>query len=155
MKKICNLRKGFTLIELLVVIAIIAILIGIIAVNYVSVRQRARDGERKSDIGQIQSALEMYRADNTAYPTDGNGNNRLDLGEINNILGVTYLGQELRDPLENNMGYNGGYYYYESDGLTYTLAVCLENGSDGQGVSTSPGGGGTCSSSLYYVKNNP
>src|SRR5437588_640087 len=60
--------KGFTLIELLVVIAIIGILATIVMVNVLSVRSRARDTQRKSDIRQIQSALELYRADQGSYP---------------------------------------------------------------------------------------
>ncbi|MDP2672104.1 MAG: type II secretion system protein, partial [Candidatus Daviesbacteria bacterium] len=51
--------RGFTLIELLVAIAIIGILSSFLLSNFVGVRQRARDGVRKSDLRQIQSALEL------------------------------------------------------------------------------------------------
>lgn len=53
-------NRGFTLIELLVVIAIIAILTGVILVALQSSRGKARDGQRISDISQIQLALEQY-----------------------------------------------------------------------------------------------
>ena len=68
--KLKSIRKsgGFTLIELLVVIGIIGILTALLTANFVAVRQRARDSQRKSDLRQIQSALEIYRADNRAYP---------------------------------------------------------------------------------------
>ncbi|MFH1833235.1 MAG: prepilin-type N-terminal cleavage/methylation domain-containing protein [Candidatus Levyibacteriota bacterium] len=148
-----NSRRGFTLIELLVVIAIIGILLSFSIINYISIRQRTRDAQRKSDIGQIQSALEMYRADYGNYPpaTDYTLNTTV-LNE-----GATYMQNIPKDPSACTDCYNGGNYYYLSlnNNLNYTLAACLENKSDSQGVVTSPGGSGICSSNLYYVKQNP
>jgi general secretion pathway protein G len=61
-------NKGFTLIELLVVIAIIGLLstLAVIALN--SARAKSRDSKRVSDVKQIQTALELYYADNNGYP---------------------------------------------------------------------------------------
>lgn len=61
-------NKGFTFIEILVVVTIIAMLVMVAAVSYGSINKRSRDAKRKSDIEQIRSALEMYRADNGYYP---------------------------------------------------------------------------------------
>lgn len=63
-----NNQKGFTLIELLVVIAIIGLLstLAIVALN--SARTKSRDAKRVSDIKQIQTALELYFADQDSYP---------------------------------------------------------------------------------------
>lgn len=66
--RIQNFKKGFTLIELLIVIAIIGVLATLLMVNFIGVRQRARDAQRKSDLRQIQSALEIYRSDQGSYP---------------------------------------------------------------------------------------
>jgi len=66
-------HKGFTFIEILVVITIIAILVMIGAVSYGSINKRSRDARRKSDIEQLRSALEMYRADTGYYPDSGPG----------------------------------------------------------------------------------
>lgn len=60
---------GFTLIELLVTISIIAILTLIAIPSYDNLTKNARDGQRKSDLKTIQSALEQYYRDNTVYPT--------------------------------------------------------------------------------------
>lgn len=59
---------GFTLIEIMVATTIIAVLSVIGIVSYNSVNKRSRDAKRKSDLEQVRSALEMYRADNGSYP---------------------------------------------------------------------------------------
>jgi len=66
-------QKGFTLIELLVVISIIGTLSSTVLVSVKNVRMKARDARRIADLEQIQRALELYYADNNAYPeyTDG------------------------------------------------------------------------------------
>jgi len=66
-------KKGFTFIEILVTITIIAILVVIGVISYASVNKRSRDARRKSDIEQIRSALEMYKADFGYYPDGGSG----------------------------------------------------------------------------------
>lgn len=62
------LKKGFTLIELMVVIAIIAILSGILLANFAAARANSRDGQRISDMAQIQLALAGYFNQCNAYP---------------------------------------------------------------------------------------
>jgi len=61
-------RFGFTLIELLVVIAIIAMLASIIMASLSSARAKSRDAKRLADLKQLQTALELYYADNGKYP---------------------------------------------------------------------------------------
>ncbi|MDP3954929.1 MAG: prepilin-type N-terminal cleavage/methylation domain-containing protein [bacterium] len=60
---------GFTLIELLVVISIIGILATLIMANFMGVRERARDARRKSDIREIQNAIQMYYSDYKKFPS--------------------------------------------------------------------------------------
>lgn len=120
MKKIINLKKGFTLIELLIVIAIIGVLATLLMVNFVGVRQRARDAQRKSDLKQMQSALELYRADNGSYP--GTLPNCKTTFSLN---GTTYMQTLPCDPL-------GGGYTFSSNGTTYSIIACLENLNDSQ-----------------------
>ncbi len=73
-------QKGFTLIELLVVIAIIGLLSTLAVVSLNNARQKSRDAKRVSDIKQIQTALELYYVDNSAYPFDAT-NDPLRLGD--------------------------------------------------------------------------
>ncbi len=151
--QISNLNGGFTLIELLVVIAIIGVLASILFVNFIGVRQRARDSQRKSDLRQIQSALEFYRADEGSYPSS--------LPACGSAMTAgspptTYMQKIPCDP-NGSSYYNSGMYYYSSnDGITYILGACLENTNDSQGTTTSPDGSGTgCNSNYYYVLTNP
>lgn len=65
-------NRGFTLIELLVVIAIIGILASVVMVSLNSARGKARDATRKSQLSELQKAVELYNIDNNNYPnTDG------------------------------------------------------------------------------------
>lgn len=69
-----NNKRGFTLIELLVVIAIIGILSGIGLVSLNGAREKARDAQRYSDLGQIRTALAVYfDSNNQKYPMEITG----------------------------------------------------------------------------------
>lgn len=148
-------QNGFTLIELLIVIAIIGILSTLLMTNFIGVRQRARDAQRKSDVRQMQSALELYRSDTGSYPVSDT-NNRLNstacpTSSSFSYSGTVYMNTVPCDPL-GSTAYNGGNYYYTSNGSTYTIYACLENTSDAQGTTINNIG---CSTNLLYVVNNP
>lgn len=143
-------KRGFTLIELLVVVAIIGVLSALLMSNFVGVRQRARDAQRKSDVRQLQSALELYRADVGAYPSSAT------LSTCGN--GVSFKSQDNTStymqavPCDPSTG--SPYSYTSNDGTTYTLITCLENGNDSQkdssnAVSCSTGG------TYSYTVTNP
>lgn len=143
------MKKGFTLIELLIVVTIIGVLASLFMANFIGVRQRARDAQRKSDLRQIQSALELYRADQGIYPTA--------LPACNQQLAVgatVYMQKIPCDP--GGVAYNGGNYLYESGGTTYTVTACLENAadSDPNKILRPPGADG-CGSRAFYVLRNP
>lgn len=53
-------RVGFTLLELLVVLAIIVILISMGVSSFGSAQKKGRDAKRKSDLKEVQTALEQY-----------------------------------------------------------------------------------------------
>ena len=62
-------NEAFTLFELLVSISIIAILVAIATMSYSSVKKKARDSRRISDMGSIQKAAEQYYSQNSyVYP---------------------------------------------------------------------------------------
>jgi general secretion pathway protein G len=61
-------ERGFTLVELMVVVAIIALLAAIVIPNYVHARAQAAVSQSEANIKQIATSLELYYADNQAYP---------------------------------------------------------------------------------------
>lgn len=61
-------KNGFTLIELLVVIAIIAILAAIIFPVFMKAKDSAYRSGDLSNMNAIRNALQLYRADQEAYP---------------------------------------------------------------------------------------
>lgn len=65
-------HSGFTIVELLIVIVIIAILAAITIVAYNGIQARARASAASSALTQAKRKLELYKVDNTIYPTSGN-----------------------------------------------------------------------------------
>src|SRR3984885_10785232 len=64
---------GFTLIEVMVVVVILGILASIIVPKIMSRPEQARIVKVKQDILAIQSALDLYKLDNSFYPTTDQG----------------------------------------------------------------------------------
>lgn len=65
---------GFSLMELLVVIAIMAILISFGFSSFSTAQKKSRDSKRKSDVKEIQQAMEQYYSVcNYIYPLPTNG----------------------------------------------------------------------------------
>jgi prepilin-type N-terminal cleavage/methylation domain-containing protein len=74
MKRIpLNFSRGFTLVELMVVVSIIGILSAVVYANFGTSRQIARDNVRKTDLKNLQLAIELYKAQNGVYPLGCNG----------------------------------------------------------------------------------
>src|SRR4030067_2886002 len=71
--RIQTARFGFTLIEVLVVIAIVGILAAavVIAINPLKRIAQAHDAQRKSNLGSIARALQVYYAEKLFYPDPG------------------------------------------------------------------------------------
>jgi general secretion pathway protein G len=147
--KTVRFTAGFTLIELLIVMAIIGVLATLASVNFISVRERSRDSQRKSDLVQLQTSLELYHTDAGTYPTTAifqsfSCNNPITYNT------ATYLKEMPCDP-STNAEYQ---FLPDATASTYKLYACLENKNDKAGTATNPGGT-ACSSAWYYVVENP
>lgn len=60
--------KGFTLVELMIVITVIAILATLGVMSFTRVQMQARDVKRKADVRAIETALQAYFTEFSAYP---------------------------------------------------------------------------------------
>ncbi len=156
-------QSGFTLIELLVSISIIAILTSLLTVNFIGARQRGRDGQRKANLYNIQSALELYRSDNEQYPTTA------DFPTCGHALtnptsGATYMQKVPCDPLSSATSYK---YVAEPsapsvcDNLvpgtpctSFELYACLENTGD-QDSNIDPDSKGVAGCDIPFKLTNP
>jgi type II secretion system protein G len=136
--------KGFTLIELLLVLAIIGVLTAFLMANFIGAKARARDAQRKSDLRQIQSAFELYRADQGSYPTAA----LFSCGSQLTAGSTTYMQKIPCDPLSTNPAYT--YTPAGTPPTTYTLRACLENANDAQKDATN-----TCGTGVSYTVSNP
>src|SRR3990167_274152 len=155
---------GFTLIELLIVIVIIGVLATILLANFIGVRQRSRDAQRKADLRQIQGAIELYKADQGVYPPNPLYSINCDSytsSSFSSLTGgspaITYTTKIPCDP-SGTTWWNSGNYYYSLNSTTYTLGACIENANDAdsQVTSTNPSSPliTSCASNKYYVVTN-
>lgn len=146
------MRKGFTLVELAVVIGVIGLIstVTLALLNPANQLRKARDTKRKADFAQIQSALELYRADQNVYPVSIPGCG----GVLTSPTGVVYLRNRPCDP--RNTGEL--IYRYSPAGSppsSYTLIACLENVNDPEkdAVNASAYCSGGTTSWSYTVRN--
>ena len=65
--------RGFTLIEIMVVVVIIGLLAAVIVPQVVSKVDEARVAKAKQDIASMETALTMFRLDNSKYPSTDQG----------------------------------------------------------------------------------
>ena len=65
--------SGFTLIEIMVVVIIIGLLAAVIIPEVIGKVDEARVAKTKQDIQSLETALTMFRLDNSKYPTTEQG----------------------------------------------------------------------------------
>ncbi len=114
-------EKGFTLIELLIIMIIMGVLASLIAGNFVTSLKKGKDARRKTDLEQIQRALEMYYEDKKTYPLTAGvvfGSQLVDA-----VSGKIYMVKVPNDPVSGKT-YQ---YVYNDTAKAYKLFACLEN----------------------------
>ncbi|EOD79002.1 general secretion pathway protein GspG [Grimontia sp. AD028] len=66
-------QQGFTLLEIMVVIVILGVLASLVVPNLLGNKDKADQQKAVTDISALENALDMYRLDNSVYPTTDQG----------------------------------------------------------------------------------
>ncbi|MCE2594759.1 type II secretion system major pseudopilin GspG [Motilimonas cestriensis] len=66
-------QQGFTLLEVMVVIVILGVLSAMIVPNLLGNKEKADQQKVVSDIVALENSLDMYKLDNSRYPTTDQG----------------------------------------------------------------------------------
>jgi type II secretion system protein G len=163
---------GFTLIEMLVVIAILGIIATVLfaTINPVAQLQKTNDAHRKSDLENVQRALDLYYQDNGSYPASS-ASFQIAPGGTAIAWGSawsTYMSKLPKDPIAANT-----YVYYSptsSNGQAYYLYANLQQGAhdpnacnngsactsmSGTGFPSTTACGGTCNYGVTSTNVSP
>jgi len=113
-------NSGFTLIELAVVVMIIGLLAAIVVPQYAKQTDKAKDNVTKTELKNMQNAVELYYVENGKYP-----DSKTELERAFEDYGIYW---PVTDP------YGGKYlYYYDQNDSTvyYIVSEGSEKTSDG------------------------
>lgn len=128
--------SGFALIELLVVLGIISLLSSAVLASMSQMRASTRDAQRVNDFQQLQTAIELYLAENDEYPgkwlEDGQISENCKSNELyNDLVNDGYLPRMPTDPAEdyvncsNSSGAGSNHFLYTFDIRNYGGDVCI------------------------------
>ena len=109
-------RSAFTLVELLIVVSILGILAALVVPRFTSASEQARTTGVERQLQTLRGQIELYRANENAYPPDlvsGTG--------WDDLIGGRYLQAEPRNPLRGNAS-------TVSAGATINVGDAIPNG---------------------------
>jgi general secretion pathway protein G len=127
-------QRGFTLIEIMVVVVIIGLLAAVIVPNLMGNVDKARISKARQDIQAIETALTMFKLDNSRYPTTDQGLKALVQQPTDPSIRNWRPGGYVKKPSRDPWGNEYLYVYPGTHGGEYDL---FSTGADGQ-----PGGEG-------------
>ncbi|MBA3724499.1 MAG: type II secretion system protein [Candidatus Levybacteria bacterium] len=162
-------QKGFTLVEMLIVIGLVGVVAAtlLVGINPIDQIRKSSDAERKSDLAQLQRALELYYQDNGKYPPSS-ADFKLYINNMTLAWGSPW--KPYINSLPKDSSPTLSYQYYSpltASGQTYYIYASLERGAKdpqvcNQGnacVSLTTGGGfppaTACGSTCNYAVSSP
>lgn len=122
-------QTGFTLLEVMVVVVILGILASFVVPNLLGNKEKADQQKAISDISALEQALDMYKLDNSVYPSTDQGlealvNKPSGTPEPRNYRNNGYIKRLPNDPW-------GREYQYLSPGDNGTIDI-FSLGADGE-----------------------
>ncbi len=123
-------QQGFTLLEIMIVIVILGILGSLVVPNLLGNKDKADQQKAATDISTLEQTLDMYRLDNSTYPTTEQGLEALvtiPSPEPRNYRDGGYIKRLPKDP------WGREYEYMNEDGsvVIFTLGADGEEGGEG------------------------
>lgn len=118
------MQKGFTLVEIIIALAIVALFVTLPILAFSNNLKKDRDVKRKSDLHNLQLALQEYKQRKSVYPEEA--------GWDTALINEGYLKARPQDPKEgqpvaNETGLTYTYVYQNTDGgAGYRLIARLE-----------------------------
>ncbi|MGF1708082.1 type II secretion system major pseudopilin GspG [Enterovibrio baiacu] len=128
-------QQGFTLLEIMVVIVILGVLASLVVPNLLGNKDKADQQKAITDISALEGALDMYRLDNSVYPTTDQGLDALvtkptSSPEPRSYRQDGYIKRLPQDPWGNDYQYlNPG-----EHGTTDIFTLGADNQEGGEGV---------------------
>ena len=132
-------RSGFTLIEIMVVIVIMGIMAALVVPRVMGSTDDARKAAALADVKNIKTALDLYKLDNTRYPTQQQGLTALvtkpSIAPIpQNFKPNGYLDKLPQDPWGNDYQYQNPGKHGEIDVYSYGQDGATSSGDKGASV---------------------
>jgi general secretion pathway protein G len=127
-------QRGFTLIEIMVVVIIIGLLAAVIVPQVINKVDEARVSKAKADIQSLETALTMYRLDNSKYPTSDQGLQALMVQPTDPSIRHWRIGGYLQRVSKDPWGQDYQYQFPGTHGKEYdlfTLGADAQPGGDG------------------------
>lgn len=133
-------QRGFTLIEIMVVVVIIGLLAAVIVPQVVDKVDQARVAKAKQDITSLETALTMYRLDNSKYPNTDQGLSSLTTQPTDPSIRHWRPGGYIKRISKDPWGNDYQYVYPGTHGGEYDLySLGADNQAGGEGTDADVG----------------
>ncbi|MGF1683001.1 type II secretion system major pseudopilin GspG [Photobacterium makurazakiensis] len=133
-------QRGFTLLEVMVVIVILGVLASLVVPNLLGNKEKADQQKVVTDISALEQALDMYKLDNSVYPSTDQGLEALvskptSSPEPRNYRDNGYIRRLPQDP----WGYDYQYVMPGEHGPVDIFSLGADGQEGGEGVNTDIG----------------
>lgn len=123
-------NRGFTLIEIMVVIVILALLAAIVGPKIIGRSDDAKVADAKVQIRNLETALKLYKLDNSIYPTTEQGLAALVTKPTSGVIPKNYKAEGYLESKKVPQDPWGNDYVFISPGANGDYDLC-SLGSDG------------------------